>query len=32
MKLSQPKAYEEIKPLHGSAGRPIRCAPALNRH
>jgi hypothetical protein len=26
MKLSQPQAYGEIKPLHGSTGRPIRCA------
>ncbi len=26
IKLSQPKAYGEIKPLHGSTGRPIRCA------
>ena len=27
IKLSQPKAYGEIKPLHGSTGRPIRCTP-----
>jgi hypothetical protein len=25
MKLSQPQAYEEIKPLYGSTDRPIRC-------
>ncbi len=28
IKLSRPKAYGEIKPLHGSTGRPIRCTPA----
>jgi hypothetical protein len=28
IKLSQPKAYGAIKPLHDSTGRPIRCAPA----
>ena len=28
MKLSQPQAYDEIKPLHGSTGRPIRCTPS----
>jgi hypothetical protein len=27
IKLSQPKAYGEIKPLHGSTGQPIRCTP-----
>jgi hypothetical protein len=25
IKLSQPKAYGAIKPLHDSTGRPIRC-------
>ena len=27
IKLSRPKAYGEIKPLHGSTGQPIRCTP-----
>jgi len=26
--LSQPKAYGEIKPLHDSTGRPVRCTPS----
>ena len=28
MKLSKPRAYEEIKPLHGSDRQPIRCTPS----
>jgi hypothetical protein len=28
MKLSKPKAYDEIKPLRNSTGRPIRCTPS----
>jgi len=27
IKLSQPKAYGAIKPLHDSTGRPVRCTP-----
>ena len=26
IELSRPRAYGEIKPLHGSTGRPIRCS------
>ena len=27
IKLSQPKAYGAIKPLHDSTGRPVHCTP-----